>query len=90
MARLGTGSASAGTGYTLDAVSAVFIGMTCIRVGRPNVIGTIIGAFLVAILTNGLNMMGVTYYYQEMVTGIVMIAAITMTARRAELRFFSN
>ena len=87
MARLGTGSATAGVGYTLDALSAVFIGMTCIRVGRPNVVGTLVGAFLIAILTNGLNMMGVTYYYQDMVSGAVMIIAIALTASKKELKF---
>ena len=80
MARLGTGSATAGSGYTMQALSAVFIGQTCIRVGRPNVLGTLIGAFLIAILENGLNIMGVTYYYQNMITGVVMILAIAITA----------
>lgn len=86
MARLGTGSATAGSGYTMDALSAVFIGMTCIRIGRPNVIGTIVGAFLVAILENGLNMLGVTYYFQDMISGAVMIAAIAFTATRTEIK----
>lgn len=86
MARLGTGSATAGSGYTMDALSAVFIGMTCIRIGRPNVIGTIVGAFLVAILENGLNMWGVTYYFQDMISGVVMIAAIAITATRTEIK----
>lgn len=87
MARLGTGNATAGSGYTMQALSAVFIGMTCIRIGRPNVLGTIIGAFLIAFLENGLNMMGVTYYYQEMVSGVVMLAAITITAMKTDIKF---
>ena len=86
MARLGTGSATAGSGYTMNALTAVFIGMTCIRIGRPNVVGTIVGAFLVAVLENGLNMWGLTYYFQDMISGVVMIAAIAITATKTEIK----
>ena len=90
MARLGAGSATACASYTLDAVSAVFIGMTCIRIGRPNVIGTVVGTFLIAILINGLTMMGLSYYYQNIISGAVMIGAIALTASRTEISFFKS
>ena len=86
--RMSAGTMGAGVSYTLEGISAVFIGMTCIRLGRSNVIGTIVGVFLTYFLINGLTMMGVNTYYQNIVSGFVMIGAIALTASRTELKFF--
>lgn len=86
--RLAAGTMSAGGSYTLEGISAVFIGMTCIRVGRANVIGTVVGVFITYFLLNGLTMMGVNTYIQNIVSGFVMIGAVALTASRTELKFF--
>lgn len=88
--RLAAGTPSSGASYTLDGISAVFIGMTCIRAGRANVIGTIIGVFLTYFLTNGLTMLGVSTYIQNIVSGFVMIGAVALAATRQELKFFRS
>ncbi len=87
-ARLGSGQPTAGDTYTMEAMSAVFIGMTTIRVGRANVLGTIVGVFLLGILSNGLNLIGWQYFLQDMAKGAVMIAAVAISASRTELKFF--
>jgi len=86
--RLSAGVLSAGVAYTMEGISAVFIGMTCIRIGRSNVMGTIVGVFLTYFLINGLTMMGVNTYYQNIVSGFVMIGAVALAASRTELKFF--
>jgi ribose/xylose/arabinose/galactoside ABC-type transport system permease subunit len=87
-ARLGSGQPTAGDTYTMEAISAVFIGMTTIRVGRANVAGTIIGVFLLGVISNGLNLLGWDYFYQDMAKGIIMIAAVAFAASKSELKFF--
>lgn len=87
-ARLGSGQPTAGDTYTMEALSAVFIGMTTIRIGRANVIGTIIGVFLMGVISNGLNLLGWPYFMQDMAKGIVMIAAVAISASKSELKFF--
>ena len=85
-ARLGSGQPSAGGSYTLEALSAVFIGMTTIKLGKANVMGTIIGVALMGVLSNGLNLLGMSYYLQDMAKGFVMIAAVAISASRTELK----
>ena len=88
-ARLGSGQPTAGESYTMEAMSAVFIGMTMIRPGRANVVGTVIGVLLLGVLSNGLNLMGVSYSTQNITKGVIMIAAVAIAASQTELKFFS-
>jgi len=85
-AKLGSGQPTAGESYTLEALSAVFIGMTTIRLGQPNVIGTIIGVALTGVLSNGLNLLGFSYFIQDMAKGLVMIAAVAISSSRTNLK----
>jgi len=85
-AKLGSGQPSAGNSYTLEALSAVFIGMTTIKLGQANVLGTIIGVALMGVLSNGLNLLGLSYYLQDMAKGFVMIAAVAISASRTKLK----
>lgn len=87
-ARLGSGQPTAGDTYTMEAISAVFIGMTTIRVGRANVLGTIVGVFLLGIVSNGLNLLGWDFFLQDMAKGAIMIAAVAFAASKSELKFF--
>lgn len=68
--------ANAGTNLNLESITAVVIGGTSLLGGRGSLIGTAIGVLLVGILGNGLNMMGVSSYWQRVVVGIILIAAI--------------
>jgi ribose/xylose/arabinose/galactoside ABC-type transport system permease subunit len=68
--------ANAGTNLNLDSITAVVIGGTSLQGGRGSLIGTAIGVLLIGILGNGLNMLGVSSYWQRVVVGIILIFAI--------------
>ncbi len=87
-ARLGTGQPGAGEPYLMDALTAVFIGMTAFRPGRASVEGTVIGVIIIGMLDNGLNLLGAPFYMQNIVRGVVMIAAVALAVLRGEIRFF--
>ncbi len=87
-ARLGTGQPGAGEPYLMDALTAVFIGMTAFRPGRASIAGTVIGVFIIGMLDNGLNLLGAPFYLQNIVRGVVMIAAVALAVLRGEIRFF--
>ena len=81
-ARLGSGEVNAGGPYLMDAVAAAFIGFSVFGVGKPNAFGTLFGALLMGILLNGLIMMDFPYYSQDIVKGIVLISALSLTYYR--------
>ena len=87
-ARLGTGQPGAGDPYLLDSLTAVFLGMTCFRPGRATVQGTLVGVFIIGMLDNGLSLLGAPFYAQNIVRGVVMIAAVGFAVLRGEIRFF--
>jgi simple sugar transport system permease protein/ribose transport system permease protein len=87
-ARLGTGQPGAGEPYLMDALTAVFIGMTAFRPGRASVQGTLIGVIIIGMLDNGLNLLGAPFFLQNIVRGVVMIAAVGLAVLRGEIRFF--
>lgn len=76
--RIGSASPNAGTGYELDAIAAVVLGGTSTAGGEGNVTGTIIGAMIIGVLNNGLNLMNVSPFYQSIVKGIVILLAVMM------------
>jgi ribose transport system permease protein len=75
-ARLSSAQPTAGTGLELDAIAAVILGGTSLAGGQGGVVGTLIGAFIMGILDNILNLMDVNPYYQGVVKGIVIILAV--------------
>ncbi|WP_018896636.1 ABC transporter permease [Rhizobium sp. 2MFCol3.1] len=74
--RLNSAQPALGQGYELDAIAAVVIGGTSLSGGRGTVLGTIIGAFIMSVLNNGLRIMGVAQEWQIVVTGIIIIVAV--------------
>jgi simple sugar transport system permease protein len=78
-ARIGSGEVDAGAPYLMDAVAAAFIGFSLLGIGKPNAFGTLLGALLMGILLNGLVMMDFPYYSQDIVKGIVLIFALSLT-----------
>lgn len=76
--RVGSANTTAGDGYFLNAFAAVFIGCTVSKKGVPNIIGTLIGAAILGILANGLTMLQMPSYMQDMITGVIIIFAVIM------------
>jgi ribose transport system permease protein len=74
--RLMSGQPNAGVGFELDAIAAVVLGGTAIAGGRGLILGTLIGAVLLGILNNGLNLMGINPYLQDVIKGGIILLAI--------------
>lgn len=77
-AQVSTGNPSLGSGFELDAITAVVLGGTALAGGKGNVAGTLIGAVLVTFVKMGLNMLGVGEAYQKLAVAIVLIFALTI------------
>jgi len=78
VARTGVGDPNAGQTENLDAITAVVLGGTSLFGGRGVVLGSLIGAIVVGVLRNGLTLMGVSSVYQVLITGILVIVAVTV------------
>ena len=74
--RMNSGQPNAGLMYELDVIAAVVVGGTSLFGGRGTVIGTFFGAMLIAVLRNGLNLMNVGSYVQQVVVGVVILLAV--------------
>jgi len=74
--RLNSAQPALGQGYELDAIAAVVIGGTSLSGGTGTVLGTIIGAFIMSVLINGLRIMSVAQEWQTVVTGAIIILAV--------------
>lgn len=77
--RVMTAEINAGGSYLMDAVAAAFIGFAVFGAGKPNAIGTFIGAILIGVLANGLVMLSVPYYAMDIVKGSVLAFALAIT-----------
>ena len=76
--RLSSAQPTSGEGYELDAIAAVVLGGTSLVGGQGTIIGTIIGALIIGILNNALNLMDVQSYYQMIAKAIVIIVAVLL------------
>ncbi|MFL2000564.1 MULTISPECIES: ABC transporter permease [unclassified Microbacterium] len=85
-ARLGSASAVQGEDNLLFSVAAVFLGMTVIRSGAANIVGTVVGVAIIGVMSNGLNILGVNAYVQQVVTGLIIIAAVTLSSFKSRER----
>ena len=77
--RVMTAEINAGSPYLMDAVAAAFIGFSVLGAGKPNAIGTFVGAILIGILQNGLVMISVPYYAMDIVKGVYLAFALGLT-----------
>lgn len=80
--RLMTGQPTAGQGYELQVIAAVVIGGGSLRGGEGSVIGTLIGAFIMGLLSNGSDLLGISPYLQQAIIGAVIILAVTVDELR--------
>jgi ribose transport system permease protein len=82
--RLYSASGLLGNGYELDAIAAVILGGTSPNGGIGSVGGTLIGALIMAILNNGMTLMNISYYWQMVIKGIVIILAVAIDRFRTQ------
>lgn len=80
--RMNSGQPSAGTGFEMSVISAVVLGGVSLNGGRGNVIGVIIGAFILSVLANGMVLMDVNTFYQDVIRGVILILAVFLDARK--------
>lgn len=81
-ARTGSALPQAGVAYELDAIAAVVIGGTSLAGGVGRVTGTLVGALLIGVMNNGLDLMGVESYYQQVIKGVLIVAAVMLDQSR--------
>lgn len=81
-ARTGSALPQAGVAYELDAIAAVVIGGTSLAGGVGHVAGTLVGALLIGVVNNGLDLMGVESYYQQVIKGVLIVAAVLLDQSR--------
>jgi ribose transport system permease protein len=77
-ARLWSAQPNAAVGWELDAIAAPVLGGTSLFGGVGTIGGTVVGAFIIGVLSNGLNLMGVPSYYQQVIKGLVFILAVSI------------
>ncbi|WP_027795688.1 ABC transporter permease [Paraburkholderia acidipaludis] len=74
--RLYSAQPNAGLGYELDAIAAAVLGGTSLNGGYGTIAGTLIGALIIGVINNGMNLMSVPYFYQLIVKGVVILVAV--------------
>ena len=75
-ARLGSAQPATGMGYELQAIAAVVIGGTSLTGGKGSILGTVIGALIISVLNNGLRIMSIPQEWQNVILGLVILAAV--------------
>jgi ribose/xylose/arabinose/galactoside ABC-type transport system permease subunit len=81
-ARIQTGQPAGGDGYELDAITAVVIGGTSLSGGVGTIVGSLIGMLIIGIMTNGLDLLNVSSYYQKVIKGVIILLAVTMDRKK--------
>jgi ribose/xylose/arabinose/galactoside ABC-type transport system permease subunit len=76
--RVMSGSPSMGQGYELDVIAAVVIGGTTLSGGVGSIGGTIIGALIIGVMDNGLDLLNVSSYWQQIVKGMIIVLAVML------------
>lgn len=84
--RLGSAQPTAGAGYELDAIAAVVLGGTSMSGGIGTISGTVIGALIIGLLNNALNLLQVPSYYQDVAKGVVILIAVLLDRKQKASR----
>ena len=80
--RLNSAQPTAGSMFELDAIAAVVLGGTSLTGGRGWIVGTLIGAMIIGVLNNGLNLIGVSSFFQQVVKGAVILVAVLLDRKK--------
>jgi ribose/xylose/arabinose/galactoside ABC-type transport system permease subunit len=81
-ARITTGQPNAGIAYELDAIAAVVIGGTSLSGGVGGIGGTLLGVVLIGVINNGLDLLNVSSYYQQIIKGVIIVGAVWLDRRQ--------
>lgn len=84
VSRLSSASATSANDYMMLAIAAVFLGMTIANSGQANLGGTLVGVGIIGVLQNGLNIVGVNTYVQQVLTGAIIIAAVLLSSFKSK------
>jgi ribose transport system permease protein len=90
--RLGSGQPNAGDNFLFESIGAVVLGGTSLQGGKGSIYGTLIGVLVIGVIFNGLTMLNVSFYYQEVIKGLIIVAAVTynyLSIRHIKLAKFS-
>lgn len=82
VSRLSSFQPTLGVGYELEAIAAVVIGGTSLAGGRGRIVGTLLGILIIGVLNNGLNLVGVSAFYQQVVKGSVILLAVLLDFKK--------
>ena len=82
ISRITTGQPNAGVAYELDAIAAAVIGGTSLSGGVGSIGGTLLGALLMGVINNGLDLLNVSSYYQQIIKGLIIIGAVWLDRRQ--------
>lgn len=80
--RLNSAQPTAGESYELDAIAAVVLGGTSLTGGKGWIFGTLVGALIIGVLNNGMNLIGVSSFFQQVVKGIVILLAVLIDRKK--------
>ena len=83
--RMYSGQPSVGSGYEMDAIAACVLGGTSMAGGRGRISGTVFGAMVIGIISNGLNLIGVSSYWQLIVKGLIIACAVVLDSQKGNL-----
>lgn len=78
--RMGSAHVTAGDSYQMNAIATVYLGATAFKEGEPNLAGTVLGALILGVLKNGMTLMNIEYFYQDIAQGIVILLAVAITS----------
>jgi ribose/xylose/arabinose/galactoside ABC-type transport system permease subunit len=84
--RVTSSNPSAGAGFEMDAIAAVVVGGTSMSGGKGSVMRTLIGAIVIGVMSNALNILGITAYHQQIVKGMLIIVAVAMDLWNKQLK----
>ena len=80
-ARLGSGQPSAGNGFEMDCITAAVVGGTSMAGGKGKISGTIVGVLLLTVLVNGMTLIDINSYWQQVIKGIIIVVSVLMDTR---------